>query len=172
MPIRHTGSCHCGAVRFAFDGEVITKGLRCTCSICSRKGALMYPDFIPGEALEIDAAEGSLGLYQFGAKTAKHSSEALWDLHVPRNRASTRALSSKSRLCGRRGYLCLGRRSVRWQAPALTSSRRDAFQQLGCAAARPTKRAHPAKTGRWPLQLPRVHADCSHGRTGSRVCWA
>jgi hypothetical protein len=59
-------------VRFAFDGEVITKGLRCTCSICSRKGALMYPDFIPGEALEIDAAEGSLGLYQFGAKTAKH----------------------------------------------------------------------------------------------------
>jgi hypothetical protein len=72
MTTRHTGSCHCGAVRFAFEGEEITKGLRCTCSICSRKGALMSTEFIPEKALQIDADEGALGLYQFGAKTAKH----------------------------------------------------------------------------------------------------
>jgi len=72
MTVRHTGSCHCGAVRFAFAGEEITKGLRCTCSICSRKGALMSTGFIPEKALQIDADDGVLGLYQFGAKTAKH----------------------------------------------------------------------------------------------------
>ena len=72
MTRRYRGSCHCGAVRFAFDGEEITRGLRCTCSLCSRKGALMCTEFIPERALEIDADEGALSLYQFGAKTAKH----------------------------------------------------------------------------------------------------
>jgi hypothetical protein len=72
MTQRYKGSCHCGAVRFAFDGEEITSGLRCTCSICSRKGALMLNDYIPEAELEIDADEGALGLYQFGARTARH----------------------------------------------------------------------------------------------------
>ena len=72
MTRRYVGSCHCGAVRFSFEGDEITKGLRCTCSICSRKGALMYPGFIPEDALEVNAENGSVGLYQFGPKTAKH----------------------------------------------------------------------------------------------------
>jgi hypothetical protein len=37
MTEHYRGSCHCGAVRFSYEGEVITKGLRCNCSICSRK---------------------------------------------------------------------------------------------------------------------------------------
>ena len=37
----YTGSCHCGAVRFAFKAPEIDKGLRCNCSLCRRKGALM-----------------------------------------------------------------------------------------------------------------------------------
>ena len=40
--------------------------------MCSRKGAMMTSEVIPIEKLNIDAKEGSLGLYQFGAKTAKH----------------------------------------------------------------------------------------------------
>ncbi|KPJ95001.1 MAG: aldehyde-activating protein [Gammaproteobacteria bacterium SG8_11] len=69
---RYQGSCHCGAIKFSFEGEEITKGLRCNCSICSRKGAMMTPFAVPPELFKIEAEGDTLGLYQFGAKTAKH----------------------------------------------------------------------------------------------------
>ncbi|MET0070676.1 MAG: GFA family protein [Candidatus Thiodiazotropha sp.] len=72
MSEHYQGSCHCGAVRFSFEGDKIEKGLRCNCSICSRKGAMMTPQAIPPEDFTIEAETGALGLYQFGAKTAKH----------------------------------------------------------------------------------------------------
>lgn len=68
----YRGSCHCGAVRFSFESETITKGLRCNCSLCARKGAMMSPEPIAQEHFKIEAQEGSLVLYQFGQKTAKH----------------------------------------------------------------------------------------------------
>jgi len=68
----YKGSCHCGAVKFSFESEPITKGLRCTCSLCVRKGALMSPEPIPPEKFHIEASGDNLGLYQFGIKTAKH----------------------------------------------------------------------------------------------------
>lgn len=69
---RYEGSCHCGAIRFWFESEPITKGTRCNCSFCARKGAVMSPMRIPAAALHIDAAPGALGLYQWGKKVAKH----------------------------------------------------------------------------------------------------
>jgi hypothetical protein len=72
MPNYH-GSCHCGAVQFSFESdEPIDRGLRCNCSLCSRKGAMMMPFAVAPDKMHIDAEEGALGLYQFGAKTAKH----------------------------------------------------------------------------------------------------
>ena len=68
----YQGSCHCGAVKFSFEGEEITKGVRCNCSMCSRKGAMMTPFVVSPELFKIEAADDALGLYQFGAKTAKH----------------------------------------------------------------------------------------------------
>lgn len=72
MSHHYQGSCHCGSIKFEYDGDKIEKGLRCNCSICSRKGAMMSTQFIAAEKLNIDADQGALGLYQFGAKTAKH----------------------------------------------------------------------------------------------------
>jgi hypothetical protein len=72
MSSTYRGGCHCGAVRFTFNSEPITRGLRCNCSICSRKGAMMSPQPIPAAQLDIEAEQGALGLYQFGQKTAKH----------------------------------------------------------------------------------------------------
>lgn len=72
MTQQYKGSCHCGAVQFSYEGDTIDKGLRCNCSICARKGALMTVQTIPLEDLTIDAESGALSLYQFGAKTAKH----------------------------------------------------------------------------------------------------
>ncbi len=72
MAKSYTGSCHCGAIKFSFDSDEITRGVRCNCSICSRKGAMMSPMAMPPEQIKIEAKEGSLALYQFGLKTAKH----------------------------------------------------------------------------------------------------
>jgi hypothetical protein len=72
MSRRYTGSCHCGAVRFSFGGEEISAGVRCNCSLCSRRGALMSRERIPESELTIEAPEGMVGMYQFGALTAKH----------------------------------------------------------------------------------------------------
>jgi len=38
MPI--TGSCHCKDTTFSIDAEIPAKLTRCTCSICSKHGAL------------------------------------------------------------------------------------------------------------------------------------
>ncbi len=66
------GSCHCGAITFTYTGEAITRGLRCNCSLCSRKGAMMSAEMIPETNLQIEADDADIGLYQFGNKTAKH----------------------------------------------------------------------------------------------------
>jgi hypothetical protein len=72
MTQHYQGSCHCGSIKFSYDGESITKGLRCTCSICSRKGTMMTPEAIPQVNLKIEADENNIGLYQFGSNIAKH----------------------------------------------------------------------------------------------------
>ena len=66
------GSCHCGAVRFSFEHPPIENGLRCNCSFCSRRGAMMTSEVIAPDKFRLDAQKGALGLYQFGQKTAKH----------------------------------------------------------------------------------------------------
>ena len=65
----YEGSCHCGAVRFRFESEPITTGIRCNCSICRRKGAVMssgYQAFATLEGLEW------LTRYQFGDHDMNH----------------------------------------------------------------------------------------------------
>jgi hypothetical protein len=66
----YKGSCHCGAIQFSFEAEPFTHGIRCNCSFCSKRGAVIQP--VSGEKFRIDAQEGALGLYQFGKKQAKH----------------------------------------------------------------------------------------------------
>lgn len=84
--MHYHGSCHCGAVGFSFEAEPIDKGLRCNCSLCSRKGAMMSPVPIPAGLFTIEADEEALGLYQFGAKTAAHyfcKQCGIYTFHVP-----------------------------------------------------------------------------------------
>ncbi len=72
MTEQYRGSCHCGAIRFSFESEPIVSALRCTCSICARKGAMMTPFVVPLEAMQIDADPEAVGLYEFDTKVAKH----------------------------------------------------------------------------------------------------
>ena len=70
--IMYRASCHCGAVRFRFRSEIITKGRRCNCSICSRKGIVNSVSYISPEDIERVEGMSSLALYQFGDKDVNH----------------------------------------------------------------------------------------------------
>ena len=69
---RYTGSCHCGAVEFSFRSQTIVDGMRCNCSICKRKGAIMTSFTIPPEDIGIRTEDNVLSTYQFGENIAKH----------------------------------------------------------------------------------------------------
>jgi len=66
----YKGSCHCGAIQYSFEAEPITKGIRCNCSFCAKRGVMV--SLVPGDKFKIDAQEGALNSYQFGKKQTKH----------------------------------------------------------------------------------------------------
>lgn len=70
---KYHGSCHCGKVSFEFQSKPIEKGLRCNCSICKRKGAMMTPEAYALDKIKIKGQE-NLNRYQFGDEVAKHYS--------------------------------------------------------------------------------------------------
>lgn len=66
----HTGSCHCGAVKFEVQ-TALEPATRCNCSLCRRKGALMSPTFA-ADALRIVQGHEQLSMYQFNSRVVKH----------------------------------------------------------------------------------------------------
>lgn len=71
MPMQpYKGSCHCGAIKFSFETEPFTRGVRCNCSFCSRRGTMIH--LVPGDKFKVDAQEGALATYQWGKMQAKH----------------------------------------------------------------------------------------------------
>lgn len=66
------GSCHCGAIQFSFEGPDIDKGMRCNCSLCKRKGALMTTYTLPLGDIKTQIKADALASYQFGSAVAKH----------------------------------------------------------------------------------------------------
>ncbi len=63
--------CHCGDVEAEINiPERIEKVMRCNCSICKRKGAIM--SMVKNEDFKIIKGNDKLKLYQFHSKIAKH----------------------------------------------------------------------------------------------------
>ena len=83
-------SCHCGEVK----AEILTKDkfqkfLRCNCSICKRKGAIM--SMVKNEDFKIISGIEKLSIYQFHSKVAKHyfcSICGIYTHHNPRSNPS------------------------------------------------------------------------------------
>ncbi|MGD9980169.1 MAG: GFA family protein [Hyphomonadaceae bacterium] len=68
MPV-YRGACHCGAVQFQIDAEIIDI-YTCDCSLCAKKNALMTT--VPESRLTIGSGEDKLTLYQWNTKVARH----------------------------------------------------------------------------------------------------
>ena len=69
---QYKGSCHCGAVTFAFLCPEITRTMRCDCSLCARKGIAMTVTTIAPDNIDIFDSEGTLTSYKFATMTARH----------------------------------------------------------------------------------------------------
>ena len=63
------GGCHCGQVRFRARVRS-TRGLRCNCSICAKKGFLNW--IVPAEDFELLRGEDHLAIYRFNTRRAEH----------------------------------------------------------------------------------------------------
>lgn len=65
---RHSGSCHCGKIRFTVEAEIDHVRV-CDCSICSKRGALNFR--VPKENLILESEWDCFTLYQWGSFTAQ-----------------------------------------------------------------------------------------------------
>jgi hypothetical protein len=75
----YKGSCHCGKVAFEVEGE-LKEVTACNCSICSRKGVLMW--FLPRAKLRLLTPEKDLSIYLFNKHAIKHRFCAKCGIHA------------------------------------------------------------------------------------------
>ena len=65
----HEGSCHCRRIRFRVEGD-ISGVISCNCSICQRKGSLMW--FVPRENLQLLTPDADASAYAFNKHVIQH----------------------------------------------------------------------------------------------------
>lgn len=65
----HTGSCHCGAVKFRVVWDV-AELTTCDCSLCVKRNAVMTK--VPEKALTVLEGRNMLTLYEWNTRRAKH----------------------------------------------------------------------------------------------------
>lgn len=65
----YKGSCHCGKVRFEVEVEP-GPAVSCNCSICSRKGALLWA--VSRDKLRLLTSEEEMGRYRFNTHAIEH----------------------------------------------------------------------------------------------------
>ena len=82
-------SCHCKKVRIQINLPVSPKLVRCNCSICKRKGAIMT--MIEPDGFKILAGADFIKKYKFHTKAASHffcSNCGIYTHHNPRRNPS------------------------------------------------------------------------------------
>jgi hypothetical protein len=67
--MKYRGSCHCGNVAFEVEGEIHT-ALACNCSMCQRRGSLLW--FVPRAELHLLTPDGNASTYTFNKHKIKH----------------------------------------------------------------------------------------------------
>ena len=67
--MKYQGSCHCGNILFSVEGD-IESALACNCSICSRKGTLLW--FVPASKVQLLTPRENITTYTFNKHIIKH----------------------------------------------------------------------------------------------------
>jgi hypothetical protein len=65
-----TGQCHCGGFTFRIDGDLPDAVVRCTCSFCAKRGALVA--YYPPAQFHPVAAAGIDGIYRWNTQLVAH----------------------------------------------------------------------------------------------------
>jgi hypothetical protein len=68
---KHAGGCHCGAVRFEFEGDLSSGAGRCNCTVCTKIGPTGF--IVKPGAFSLLSGEASLSEYVWGAKISRRS---------------------------------------------------------------------------------------------------
>ncbi|MEX2124660.1 MAG: GFA family protein [Woeseia sp.] len=66
----YKGSCHCGQVAFEAEGE-LQDVIDCNCSICLRKGALLWA--VPRQQFRLLTSTDNLSTYRFNKHAIGHN---------------------------------------------------------------------------------------------------
>jgi hypothetical protein len=66
----HTGSCHCGKVRYEATMDLSAPVITCNCSMCGRSGSMLA--FIPANQFKLLSGEDNLTDYQFNKHVIHH----------------------------------------------------------------------------------------------------
>jgi hypothetical protein len=69
MHMIYRGSCHCGRVAYEVEGE-IDKALACNCSMCQRKGSLLW--FVPRDRFKLLTPQENETAYLFNQHNIQH----------------------------------------------------------------------------------------------------
>jgi hypothetical protein len=67
--MHYKGSCHCGNVAYEVEGE-LGEVVECNCSICSRKGSLLW--FVPAAQFKLTTPENAAAKYVFNKHRIEH----------------------------------------------------------------------------------------------------
>lgn len=67
--MKYRGSCHCGKVAFEVEGD-IDGAIACNCSICARRGSLLW--FVPRDKLRLLTPDQDASTYLFNKHVIRH----------------------------------------------------------------------------------------------------
>ena len=67
--MNYRGSCHCGGINFDVEGT-LEGVMSCNCSICQRKGSLMW--FVGRDQLRLLTLETNIRAYTFNKHVIQH----------------------------------------------------------------------------------------------------
>jgi hypothetical protein len=65
----YTVSCHCGKIAIEAEGD-IEQAVQCNCSICSKKGYLLW--FVPRANMRLLTPESDIATYTFNKHNIQH----------------------------------------------------------------------------------------------------
>jgi hypothetical protein len=70
--MEYQARCHCGRGRFSFRSPEIKTGVRCDCSLCLRRGAVLSSRYIPASDFTPHHDPRDLGLYVWNEKVLRN----------------------------------------------------------------------------------------------------